>query len=91
MKSKTSEHQTKKIGLAVLEFLPTHSAALRSVTSKLFLFYFINNFLIVTVSGTIFTALESIIQNPSLIPELLANSLPGVSISYLFLLSRLPF
>ena len=68
--------------LVIFEFLPTHSASERSVLSKFFLFLFINVFLIVSVSGTVFTALEEIIYHPTAVVESLAHSLPQVSIFF---------
>ena len=68
--------------LIFFDFLPTHSAAERSVLSKHFFFLFVNVFLIVSVSGTIFNALDEIIHSPASMVESLARSLPLVSVFF---------
>lgn len=57
---------------------PSISSAERRSTSIYFLFLFVNVFLIVSVSGTIFTALGKVALAPQLAAEYLATSLPKV-------------
>ncbi|KAI9094636.1 hypothetical protein DFS34DRAFT_628547 [Phlyctochytrium arcticum] len=57
----------------------TETAIERTLIQQYYFFLVFNVLLIVTISGSIFITIGDIIKNPSLVFEILANSLPGVS------------
>ncbi|KXN71193.1 DUF221-domain-containing protein [Conidiobolus coronatus NRRL 28638] len=78
------------IGLSMFQGYKTYSLIESAAISKHFAFLLINVFLIFTFSNTVLQSfLESIIKNPSQIPDILAESLPKAApffLNYVMLL-----
>jgi calcium permeable stress-gated cation channel len=63
--------------LSKSEGIPSESHAVRAAAGKYFYFFVFNVFIGVTITGTLWSSLKSIINHPSEIVDLLAKSLPG--------------
>jgi hypothetical protein len=63
--------------LSKAEGIPSESHAMRAVAGKYFYFIVFNVFIGVTIAGTLWSSLKSIINHPTGIVNLLAESLPG--------------
>jgi calcium permeable stress-gated cation channel len=63
--------------LSKSEGIPSESHAARAAAGKYFYFIVFNVFIGVTITGTLWSSLKSIINHPSEIVNLLAKSLPG--------------
>jgi hypothetical protein len=63
--------------LSKIEGIPSQSHAVRAASGKYFYFIVFNVFIGVTITGTLFDALQKIEDNPKSIVNLLATSLPG--------------
>eukprot|EP01090_Pellita_catalonica_P022099 TRINITY_DN8457_c0_g1_i2.p1 TRINITY_DN8457_c0_g1~~TRINITY_DN8457_c0_g1_i2.p1 ORF type:complete len:749 (-),score=100.96 TRINITY_DN8457_c0_g1_i2:2291-4279(-) len=69
--------------IVTLQGLTTKSEVERSIMNKYWAFLLVNVFLVITVAGGIFHVLDSIIDDPASIPELLAKSLPQQSLPFM--------
>jgi len=69
--------------LAKFEGIPTRTGLELSLMTRFFIFQVIHSFLIVTLSSGIISALPGLLSNPTSIPALLAQHLPGASIFFL--------
>lgn len=63
--------------LSKAEGIPSESHAVRAASGKYFYFVIFNVFLGVTITGTLFAALETIVHHPANIVKMLGTSLPG--------------
>lgn len=73
---------------AILEKMTTYEGEVskktinKKVIERLFVFYVFNVFLVVTISGSVLGVLDTIIENPGEIVDLLGRSLPGVAVFF---------
>jgi hypothetical protein len=65
--------------LARFEGIPRKTGIELSLMTRFFIFQVIHGFLIVTLSGGLFSALPDLLKDPTSIPTILAKNLPGAS------------
>ncbi|KAG6826743.1 hypothetical protein H0H92_014616 [Tricholoma furcatifolium] len=69
--------------LARFEGIPKYNGLELSLMTRYFIFLVVHSFFVVTVSSGIIKALPDLIHNPTSIPSLLADNLPGASTFFL--------
>ncbi|KAG6840700.1 hypothetical protein C0991_005003 [Blastosporella zonata] len=68
---------------ARFEGIPKYNGLELSLMTRFFIFQVVHSFIIVTLSSGIIKALPELIHNPTSIPSILANNLPGASTFFL--------
>ncbi|KAG6831418.1 hypothetical protein H0H87_005239 [Tephrocybe sp. NHM501043] len=68
---------------ARFEGIPKYNGLELSLMTRFFIFQVIHSFIIVTLSSGLIKALPQLINNPTSIPSILANNLPGASTFFL--------